>query len=241
MDIQAKELIHNMTSTVIMGDLVQSQRAVSTRALHTLFNDQIVSANTTFKGALLSPLTITLGDEFQGIVRSAKQAAEMARHMRLAMIASGLSCRFVVGLVALQTPLNQQNAWNMMGPGLAEARKALNNKEKGVFYRFSLPHLPITEQMLNALGTGISVIEEGWKDQQREDITQLVNQRSALEIAEERQVSRSAIYINTGAGHYKAYTTQWDAIFQTLSAIETHDLETDAIETFGIETGAEPC
>ena len=66
------------TYAVVMGDLVASEAASSRRALHRTFNAAIDTANAAFAAALASPLTITLGDEFQGL------AGDLPTAMRIA-------------------------------------------------------------------------------------------------------------------------------------------------------------
>jgi hypothetical protein len=77
-----------------------------------------MACNAAHAGALASPLTITLGDEFQGLLHGLAQAVPVVRGLRLELMAAGVDCRFVIGQVEIRTPLNREKAWNMMGPGL---------------------------------------------------------------------------------------------------------------------------
>lgn len=205
---------------VLMGDLVHSEAAPSTEALHARFNAAVGRANAAHAGQLVSPLTITLGDEFQGLARTLAASARIARGLRLDLRGSGIDCRFVIGLVEIQTPVNPDKAWNMMGPGLGRARDLLNEKKAGQFYRFSLEGHPVWEQMLDALGVGLSVIEEGWTDRQASDITALLGGDSPAELAEARGVSVHSIYKVRSSGQFDAYSAQWEAVEVALGAID---------------------
>lgn len=207
---------------VIMGDLIGSSTA-SVSFLHKQFNSAIQRQNNRSQIDIVSPLTITLGDEFQGIVTSSTAAAKIARQLRHDLLTSDVECRFVIGQVEIETPINRSEAWNMMGVGLAKAREKLNQKRANQFYRFSILKNPVIEQLLDAVGMGLSVIERSWTDQQREDISSLIEGRTPSDIARDRQVSIHSIYKVRGAGEFDAYTMQWEAIETSLTAIDQAD------------------
>jgi hypothetical protein len=206
--------------TVIMGDLVGSERSKPFHQLHAAFNQSVDDQNVKHKEAIKSPLTITLGDEFQGIAESLVSAIQVVRDMRLQLMAQKVDCRFVIGAVEIQTPFNRENAWNMMGPGLSRAREKLNEKRTISLYRFSLPKDSVTELMLDALGAGLTVIERSWTDQQRDDIAELLKGTSPSDIAKKRNVSVHSIYKVRSSGDFDAYVTQWRAISEALQAID---------------------
>ena len=148
--------------TVLMGDLVGSEKARSVQAVHRAFNKAIDSANKNSAAGIESPLTITLGDEFQGLLRTLSHAWEVASELRLRLLVADISCRFVLGTTQLETPVNPREAWNMMGSGLAEARDKLNDKRATNAYRFSLPGEPLVESLLDAVGDSLTQVELGW-------------------------------------------------------------------------------
>jgi hypothetical protein len=151
-----------------MGDLVGSERARSTKAVHRAFNNAINSANKSWTAEIESPLTITLGDEFQGLLRTLLSAWSVASDLRLGLLVANVSCRFVIGTTRLETPVNPREAWNMMGSGLAAAREKLNDKRTGNAYRFSLPGETILESLLDAVGDSLTEVEAGWTTTQLE-------------------------------------------------------------------------
>lgn len=152
---------------VVMGDLVGSERAQSLEAVHRIFNEAVAFANDRYAVGIESPLTITLGDEFQGLTRTLSHALRVAVALRLRLLAAEVSCRFVIGLAQLETPVNQRAAWNMMGRGLAEARDKLNDKRTRNAYRFSLPGEPLIEPLLDAVGDSLTEVEAAWTPTQR--------------------------------------------------------------------------
>lgn len=199
---------------------MKSESSLPFEFLHERFNQAVERQNLAHAADLISPLTITLGDEFQGITHRLIHAMEIARAMRLELLADKIDCRFIIGTVEIKTPLNPSKAWNMMGHGLARARRKLNQKQSNQFYRFSISEAPITETLLDAVGAGLSAIERNWTEQQREDISALIGGLSPNELSKRRNVSVHSIYKVRSSGNFDTYTMQWHAIHQALSDLD---------------------
>jgi hypothetical protein len=208
------------TTAVLMGDIVNSQGRHTPARLHALFNDAIATANRVAQTQILSPLTITLGDEFQGITASLASAATIARQLRLDLLQEGVDCRFVIGQLRLQTPLNTALAWNMMGEGLPRTRAKLNEKQSGAFYRFALLNDPTQETLFDALGLGLSTIEADWTDIQAATIAQTLAGNGVEAIATRRAVTPRNVYKTLKSAKLDVYTTLWTALFTGLAQIE---------------------
>lgn len=208
------------TYAVIMGDLVGSETASSRATLHRTFNAVVEAANAQHDAALVSPLTITLGDEFQGLAGDLSAAMRVARHVRLALMMQDVACRVLVGEVTIDTPLNRDRAWNMMGEGLARARTMLDRKRDTSLYLFSLDRRAGQERNLTAMGAGLTVIERRWTKQQRGDIVAAVGGENAEDTARRRGVSTHSVYKVRASGNLDAYLLLSDAISNTLSEID---------------------
>lgn len=205
---------------VIMGDLVASERADSRRDVHRRFNAVIDRLNDERRTALASPLTITLGDEFQGLALELGAAMRIARAVRFALMADDLDCRVLVGRVTIETPVNPDRAWNMMGEGLARARERIDRKRDTSLYLFSVPGAVTHEVNLTAMGAGLTAIERRWTRQQREDVLASLAGETAEETARRRGVGLHSVYKVRAAGQHDAYLMLWAAIDNTLATID---------------------
>jgi len=203
-----------------MGDLVGSERVLATASLHARFNEAVEKQNRKYRKQLSSPLTITLGDEFQGLGTTLTAMLSLIRDFRLQLMTDGIECRFAIGRVELQTPLNKDKAWNMMGPGLSRARDKLNEKRTVSLYRFAVTDDPVVETTLEALGAGLTSIERRWTGRQREDIAELLGGATASDIAKRRNVSVHTVYKVRGSGEFDTYVVQWHAIQETLARLD---------------------
>ncbi len=205
---------------VLMGDLVDSEGHDDPEQLHAAFNAAIERQNAGLAAYMMSPLTITLGDEFQGLLTSLDAAARAARAVRFDLMRQDIDCRFVIGLVDLKTPINSERAWNMMGPGFAAARERLGEKRSSSRYRFSIPQDALLETLLDAIGGSLSAIERGWSVAQRDVIIALSEGASVADVAQARDVGIPNVYKVRSAGVYDRYLTEWDAVHTALADLD---------------------
>ncbi len=96
------------------------------------FRSVVEDMNQRFGNKLLSPLTITLGDEFQGVVDSLMTGIEIIFAIDKGVLTSRqpYRLRFVLVYGEIETPLNRDVAHGMLGKGLTRARKMLENMKK---------------------------------------------------------------------------------------------------------------
>ena len=204
-----------------MGDLVRSEAAPSTPRLHALFNEAVRAVNRRRRSALASPLTITLGDEFQGLAKTLEAGLSVIRTVRTRLREEDMQSRFVLGLIALEPPLNPKKAWNMMGPGLSDAREKLADKRHPSVYRFSLPRDPVLETLLDAVGYAVSEVEAGWTERQREIVAaSLASTERNVDLAESLGITERTLYKIRNAARLDFYKEQWSAIEVAVSDLD---------------------
>lgn len=201
------------THAVVMGDLVSSERAPSVKQLHQHFNKGVEALNVSNRRDIVSPLTITLGDEFQGLTRTMSAALRVARELRLRLKLANINCRFVVGLVRIETPVNRKVAWNMMGPGLAAAREKLDDKSNFNALRFSLPDDIAMEELLDAVGRSITDIQESWTVRQKQIVSvSEASGGSASKATKKLQIARNTYYKIRRAARLDLHDAQWSSL-----------------------------
>lgn len=201
-----------------MGDLVHSTAHEDPNRLHQLFNRSVAEANRRFAGSIASPLTITLGDEFQGLSASLRRGFELNHFVRISLLQEGVSTRLVLGLGAIETAVNPQNAWNMMGAGLSRARDKLNDKASFNCYRFSLPGEDRLERLLDSVGASMTKVESDWTATQLEYVSRKLSEpgRSTGLIADDLGISRNTIYKVLRSADWDFYHGQFTTIIEVL-------------------------
>lgn len=92
----------------------------------------VEALNSEYAHCILSPLTITLGDEFQGVICDVESAVDVLLFSEqwLLMNKASVNLRYVVYEGAIDTPINKETSYGMLGSGLTEARKLLSKKTR---------------------------------------------------------------------------------------------------------------
>lgn len=117
---------------IVMADVVRST-SYDGNELMGEFKRIVEECNYAHKDTLLSPFTITLGDEFQGVAASLRAAVDSILFLedRVLTVRPAFSLRYVLVYGAIDTPINPAIAHGMVGSGLASAREMLTKKRRG--------------------------------------------------------------------------------------------------------------
>ena len=111
---------------IIMADVVGS-RKLDARKVMTRLSSATQKVNVEFMYDVLSPLTITLGDEYQGVVNDLASALKIVFKIEERFIReeAGFKLKHVVWFGEIDTGINPVSAHGMLGSGLAAAREKL--------------------------------------------------------------------------------------------------------------------
>ncbi len=178
-----------------MGDIVRS-RAYDAPRLRQEFMRLVSSCNESLEEGILSPYTVTLGDEFQGVARSLRSLLETVFYLEETSFQQGL--KFKIRYVGLQgeidTPINRMKAHGMMGHGLTRARELLLKKGRGkARFRFELSDLRVSRQ-LNRLFLVIDGIVGRWESKDGPLISDMIANSNNIEVGEKHKKNRTQIW-----------------------------------------------
>ncbi|WP_420578423.1 SatD family protein [Ekhidna sp.] len=122
---------------ILMADVVGSHEKDG-QELMADFQVLVSYTNKIYSESIELPLTITLGDEFQGIVSSALAGIDIILAMEEYILEEefDFKLRYVLYEGVIETEINPDQAHEMLGSGLTNARKRLNEmkKDTGRFY-----------------------------------------------------------------------------------------------------------
>jgi len=150
--------------TILMADVIRSRVEDQARLIAD-FSRLCDAANRTFRARLESPLTITLGDEFQCVPDSWLHGVELILHLEEESIRRGLGFRMRYVLVRglIETPINRKIGYGMLGAGLTHARELLQEAKKSTA-RFRLEGGPEPgTTFLNRLFVVYSSLRDAWR------------------------------------------------------------------------------
>jgi hypothetical protein len=112
----------------VVGDLVASRKLGARMKVQSKLKACLGDLNRAHRSALLSPYTITLGDEFQALF-SAPEGL-LTDTLRILSALHPVQVRFSIGIGGLDTEVNRKQAIGMDGPAFHHAREAMNGLKR---------------------------------------------------------------------------------------------------------------
>ncbi|MFC3414734.1 SatD family protein [Algoriphagus hitonicola] len=194
-----------MLNWILMGDIIDSskQDAVLLQQEFAKLIDQI---NHDFAEDLLSPLTITLGDEFQSVVKSLRASVEIL--IKLEEQKWNLNCpvnlRYSLGYGEISTPINSQIAYGMIGSGLMEVRESLIDLKEEADRVVILGEVPREEEMKLALDLFLEM-HQNWKWKDRDIISGYFLTKDYKQVAKTMKKDVSLIWRRFKSLGFKSY------------------------------------
>lgn len=205
----------------IIGDIIESRAMQDRSAVQIEIKEILEEINEEFKSEIASRFTITLGDEFQGLLKSSKHVMGIIDKIKIKFHPNKL--RFGVGFGEMYTEIIADMAIGSDGPAYYAARKAVEDIKKSN-KRYEQPDQDIQvynyevkdSYKFDLLNTSLSLctlIEKGWTDKQREVITHLLlNDESQREIANAIGLKQSSVQRRLTTGGYFTYRKAKDNI-----------------------------
>ncbi len=114
-----------------MADIINSRRKNSSLLMQQ-FKDIVSSVNKVKSENLISPLTITLGDEFQGLTNTIENGIKTIFDIEEIILDKqyDFKLRYVLLYGQIDTEINTSIAYEMLGEGLTNARRDINSLKK---------------------------------------------------------------------------------------------------------------
>ena len=208
--------IPNRPCIALIADMVKSRVLTRSQrpAVQHRFHELVVFLNKKYAKHILARFVITLGDEFQGLLRSATPVPDLLWDIDCRF--SDRRLRVGLGFGLLDTPL-QKEALNIDGPALHFARAAIElAAEKrsygGVFLGFA-----DMDTVLNGIARILSFHRSRLTAQQLK-IAELLRQgRSQSDVARELQIFQQAVSKQVIAFGWWPYTeaeSAWRFLFE---------------------------
>lgn len=180
---------------ILMGDIIGSSTYKASK-LRREFMQIVSSCNKTLEGEILSPYTVTLGDEFQGVARSIGGLFDSIFYLEEISLLKRLKfkMRYVGMYGEIDTPINRMKAHGMMGAGLTRAREMLTAKRRRKpRFQFELPDAQMTKE-LNLLFLVIDGIIAKWDPDDGPLILDMIANNNNVEVGKKHKKNRTQIW-----------------------------------------------
>ena len=199
---------HNNYIAVI-GDVVGSRSAGNRSGLQERLGGGLRDVNTAFEDEIAAEFVLTVGDEFQGLLSSARTLDLILATLRTHAFPAEL--RFGVGVGPLETALRSQ-AIGMDGRCFHNARQAIERAtQRRTPVEVQTEGEPAPYEIYSLL---YGVIRSRWTRRQREVVDLSASGLEGREVAEYLSITPSAVSQHlraAGAKPQKAATVEWRA------------------------------
>ncbi|HFE63174.1 MAG TPA: hypothetical protein ENK14_02015 [Caldithrix sp.] len=190
-----------MKIIALIGDILSSREVPERNELQQKLDRTLSQVNRS-NPALLSPYTITLGDEFQAVYRNADSLFEDIWQIMLGIFPQKI--RFSIAVGTLSTPINRRQAIGMDGPAFHFAREGIQQLKK-TSYLFKLSGEAFPEQeLINYSLNLISADVNNWEKNRMQILVGLLLGKKRKDLAEQLGISNVAVYKNIRAGALEA-------------------------------------
>lgn len=192
---------------ILMADIVGSSKQKGDTLMKD-FKKAVAFINDRYEKKILSPLTITLGDEFQGVVKDAPTALQAIFDLEayIMNLKAPFQLRFVIQEGEIQTNLNRLRAHEMLGPGLTEARShLLEMKTSKRRYLIQLENRSLSET-LNKLFVVLQGIVDRWTLAQQRIVVAFLELEDYRKVAKKLKKDPSTIWRRKRSVMMEEYT-----------------------------------
>lgn len=179
-----------------MADIIGSSQH-DPKGLMEGFKKVVGMTNRKMSDAFVSPLTITLGDEFQSVPCSFSQGILAIYSIEEAIIKNkqDFKLRYVLSQGEIATPINKRVAYGMLGQGLTDARERLNSsKKEGLRFHIDVADKEACKALNNAFLVIQSIIDSWRLEKDFELIAYFLKYRDYKAVADNMGKTRSQIY-----------------------------------------------
>lgn len=190
-----------MRVIALIGDMVASRTQADRRKGQEMLQTACESLNTrAAEFGLLSPLTLTLGDEFQALFNQAGQVWHCVLALEAAM--APMAIRFALGVGEITTEINTERALGMDGPAFYHARDGIGALKKSG-HRYTVRGLDREGSAPRWLQPTLDLVShqrQKWQANRMHILAGMMAGKPVTDMAESLGISEQAVYANIRDG-----------------------------------------
>ncbi len=187
-----------MRKIVLIGDVIASKKIKDRSAAQKRLASSFKKINSSNRN-IISPYTITLGDEFQAVYNSPQKLFADIWKISLALYPE--KSRYSIAVGEITTKLNKVQAIGMDGPAFYFARKGLEDlKQSAYIFNFNEAEERFDLHLIQQTLFLISHLSYNWNVTRISILIMMLEGLSAKEISKKLKVSSQAVYKNISAG-----------------------------------------
>jgi len=202
---------------VIIGDIINSRKIADRKVTQKKLIASLETINDKYD--LAAEFIISLGDEFQGLLRTRENVMQIISDLESLM--DPISIRFGIGIGSIDTEINFKNSLQVDGTAYQRARKMVESlKEKNQKNKQNQSNVMIEsgdeveiDELLNSILSLCTAIKSKWTVAQKKTIyTHLSNNQNQYETAKLRGLEQSTISRQLKSAQFYDYKAGRDTV-----------------------------
>ncbi|NLA71847.1 MAG: hypothetical protein GX850_05460 [Clostridiaceae bacterium] len=224
--------LHYNPYIALIGDMKDSKTIKNRDAVQEKLKSVLFKINSKYLENIASKLTITLGDEFQGLLYSGANIMSIIGEVERTMYP--VRIRFGIGVGEISTDIDPELAIGADGSCYHKAREAIEflkqnerrNQAIEADIRLGVEDGQQTaEDLVNTVLSLMAVIKHSWSDRQRQTIWDMLeHQDSQTNAAQRLGITQSSVQKNLANGNYYSYQEALSSVKAILSEIRRQDV-----------------
>ena len=216
----------------IIGDIKKSKEIEERYVIQNKLTNVLNEINQLYCEDIEADFTVTLGDEFQGLLCRGIHVLDILEYIQTEM--EPVELRFGIGIGKIVTPINPEQALGADGPAYYRARTAITKVKKrekqkqsartDIAIELDEKHNEV-EALLNVALSMIELIRDKWTVRQKEIISDYEFHLDGQETCAARLgIAQSTVQRSLKAGNYYLYKESKDAFNKLLEEIRSQNV-----------------
>ncbi len=229
------------TYPILMADMMNSRKRNSNQLISE-FKHLIAAINKKWKKQILSPLTITLGDEFQGLIDTPENAIKIIFDLEEEIIKNtyDIKLRYVLNEGEIETAINNKIAYGMLGKGLTEARAKLHRlKNTKHRFQFSMNGATLKQDIINDLFIIYENYVDNWKHIEYHIVKEFIMNKSYQEVAEVLDINVSSAWRRLKSLNIEEYFISKNSILKLYQVLNEFNSINETLHLLGSKANAD--
>lgn len=197
----------------VIGDMIDSRHLENRNEIQERLKQTLREVNADYADAIASDFTVTLGDEFQGVLLDPAPLFEITDRIEMRMYP--VKIRFGIGVGALSTEIDRASSIGADGPAYYSARRAVEeikkeeNRKRGQKTNMMIASDAASmccEPLMNAVFAMLALCNLQWSAREREIVYDMLTHRDGQEATAARLgIAQSSVQRGLERAGYYTY------------------------------------
>lgn len=212
----------------VIGDIIKSRKIANRNEIQAKLKKTLQKINQKYNDDIASNFMITIGDEFQGLLKNGKNLIKIISEIEIAMLP--IQIRFGIGIGKIDTEINKDMPLGADGPAYHNARQMIEElKSRDKKYETNHSNIMIcsqgnhaqTDTLLNTILSLCSAIKSKWTPRQIEIISCYIDSdKNQYKAAENLGIRQSSVNKSLNNSNFYTYEKAMDTVSSVLSEIK---------------------